>query len=54
MAEPNEPETVDTPEGEQLPPVPDARCGAFDVGDGTTVVFDRGAETPGSAPTALW
>jgi len=44
MAEPNEPETVDTPEGEQLPPVPDARYGAFDAGDGTTVVFDRGAE----------
>ena len=44
MAEPNGPETVDTPEDEQLPPVPDARYGAFDVADGTTVVFDRGAE----------
>jgi len=35
---------VETPADERLPPVPDARYGAFDVADGTTVLFDREAE----------
>jgi hypothetical protein len=38
---PNDRTAVSTPEDEALPPVPDERYGAFDVADGTTVVFDR-------------
>ncbi|WP_276260426.1 hypothetical protein [Haloglomus litoreum] len=42
--EPNDRAAVDTPEGEQLPPIPGARYGAFDVADGTTMIFDREAD----------
>lgn len=35
---------VETPEDDSLPAVADERYGAFDVEDGSTVLFDREAD----------
>jgi hypothetical protein len=42
--EPNEMAAVRTPEDERLPSVHDDRYGAFDVADGTTVLYDSEAD----------